>query len=328
MKKILFWGLSFSALFAEATMYGDIQKGDAVVIELFGKRLGFENMDWAKVEKNEACVQTSCEGDKQVKCYRGFKEEVGDNCQDTQRTLVKEAATEFVGKCQTAEGAGSGAGGSAAGRDGLGGTTPAGGAITSAGPGGTTPAGGQVGPDGVTPGGPGGAALAIGAGAIGAAALVAANLGGDNNTNAVAAAAVGAPGVIPGVRMALCQTPVAIGVEGARLKALHDLQSLALDRAPAIPNVTNNPKASHDGLYAATIADLDAIANLANVIALQTRLYNTFGNIHVQNSNGQLVGYFDAALAQGIVDMGRCIYNLGTVPDITAGVTALANAMR
>ena len=334
------------------SMYAQaIHPADKMLVNNFGKQVGFEPKDFSKVEEKEVCSKKACmEDTDQSTCYRGFRgniEHPEKGCQGYQRRTMGQK----IGKTKKESRVSSG-----------GFTT---GDITSKPgrkPGGkptkdalddgslginvieNSTAGVTPVPDGKTPTTPDENPAAAIAGIGGAAVvggLIMNNIAGDDDntvtpgnngihamfaptaSSAAAGAGVAGPG---GIRpTAACSTKLDAEALGADIKQTHEAELANLGTAAVAGS--ENPKNSHQTLYTLIVSQLAYLSTITDIAQLNSGIDLLTGHLNILIGTTSIQSHFSHNLANKIISAVSCIKNIGQPLPINNCIGWMADAM-
>lgn len=332
----------------------EIHPGDKMLVDNFGKQVGFAAKDFSKIDKNIVCEKKTCIDDvDQSTCYRAFRGDIEHpekGCQGYQRRTMGKNIGKVKKESRLSSG-GRANNGSAISRPGRNsGGKPTIGALDD-GPlalnvledstAGVTPV-----PGGKVPTVPGGNTAAAIAGIGGAAVvggLIMHNIAdddddddtvtpGNNGIHAMfapaaaggaGAAADAAAGAIPAA--AVCSTQVDAEALGDEIQKIHAAELAGLGVAP-VPG-SENPQNSHQTLYDFIISQLTYLATITDLQQLNSGIDNLTGHLNILIGNNSIQSHFSANLAHKIISAVSCIRNIGTPNEINESIGWLATKM-
>jgi hypothetical protein len=313
----------------------EIHPGDKMLIDNFGKQVGFKPKDLSKVKEEEVCSKQACEADvNQSTCYRAFRGDVENpekGCQGYQRRTMgkkigkqkksSEITSDTVDAKTSKKNAGSNVKHNALDE------APLGLDVIENSPAGVTPATTQ---DSAAVASIGGAAI------IGGLAMnTLADNDDDNVTtgntgiHAMFAPAAGVaglaagPGAIPPA--AACTTQAAAEALGQEIKNLHTAELATLGTAP-VPG-SENPQTSHQTFYNLIVDQLAYLSTITDLAQLNSGIDLLVGHLRILLGTNSIQSHFSQNLAHKIISAVSCVKNIGNPMSINQSIGWMAEKM-
>lgn len=328
----------------------EIHPGDKMLVDNFGKHVGFEPQDFSKVKEEEVCSKKACENDvEQSTCYRAFKGDIQNpekGCQGYQRRTMGKK----IGKSKKASKITSGNAASKISQktddkpiknkqknaldDGPLGLENIENSVVhatavSAGKKTTAPNQDSV----AAIAGIGGAAV-IGGLAMNTLADDDSNNvtpGNNGGIHAMFAPAASTAGFSTSLRKtippaAACVTEKSTQALGLAIKKAHIVEMKTLSTAPVAGS--KNPQASHQTFYNLIVAKLTYLATIKDLEQLNSGIDLLIGHVNILIGTNSIRSHFSQKLANQIISAVSCIQNIGTPLSICQSIGWLAESMK
>ena len=320
------------------SMYAkEIHPGDKMLVDNFGKQVGFKAKDFSKVEEKEVCSKEACKADvDQSTCYRAFRGDIENpekGCQGYQRRTMGQK----IGKSKKASKIASGTVDAKTGKK-IAGAKVKHDALDEAPLGLDVIENSTAGVKKVKPGEDPSAAIAGMGGAAVIGGLAMNSLADDDNDNsttnntgihAMFAPPAGAAGFAAGQAAippaAACTTQVSAETLGQEIKTLHTAELRTLGTAPVAGS--ENPQASHQTLYNLIVAQLAYLSTITNLAQLNSGIDILVGHLRILIGTNSIQSHFSENLTRKIISAVSCVKNIGNPLAINQSIGWMAEKM-